>query len=210
MSVLTEKSKFMSWVLRHGAKEVELDMDDQGYVDVVQFLSLCCARRQGPDSFTELQEIVATSDKQRFGFTANNTRVRCNQGHSLEMYLDFAAYTPTGPLYHGTCVDVVESICRNGIQRMTRRYVHLSQDLPTAKQVGSRHTGPGNELVVFVINTRATQDLGHKFNVSDNHVVLVDTVPPACLGRLLWFHGENGTNMDKYAEMFERRHLPGT
>jgi putative RNA 2'-phosphotransferase len=165
-------------------------MDPHGYVDVPEFLALCEEQQRGPTSMSELEEIVATSDKQRFGFNQDRTRVRANQGHSIDVYLTFDEVKGwDGPVYHGTSVGSVLSICMTGIQKMERRYVHLSQDLPTAKQVGSRHDKQPNELVIIEVQVQKLLDAGHRLWMSDNNVLLVEHAPPEFLGPFHWFTG---------------------
>jgi putative RNA 2'-phosphotransferase len=184
---LNDKSKFMSWVLRHGANEVCLDMDSQGYVDIGEFLDLCTYRKEGPRNRDELDEIVRTSDKKRFSFNTNHTRIRACQGHSLDVHIDFNIYMPTRPLYHGTSLDVLESICSTGIQKMNRRYVHLSHALLTAKQVGLRHVKTADEIVVVQIDANKMCEDGFVFYISENSVVLTNHVPHEYLTGFNWY-----------------------
>jgi len=76
-------------------------------------------------------------------------------------------------LYHGTATRFQESILKKGLLSCGRQYVHLSKDVPTALNVGSRHGKP----IVFQIDTRAMQHDGLLFYLSANGVWLVDYVP---------------------------------
>jgi putative RNA 2'-phosphotransferase len=63
---------------------------------------------------------------------------------------------------------------------MNRHAVHLSQDIDTARKVGSRHGKP----VILVVDAAAMHAAGHGFQVTGNGVWLVEFVPPEFLLRL--------------------------
>ena len=67
----------------------------------------------------------------------------------------------------------IDSIKQSGLISKSRLYVHLSKDLDTATKVGSRH---GN-VVVLKINEKQMHIDGYKFYLSENRVLLSDTVP---------------------------------
>ena len=46
--------------------------------------------------------VVDTNDKKRFAFNEDKTRIRANQGHSVEVELDYQPTFPPQILYHGT------------------------------------------------------------------------------------------------------------
>ena len=121
-----------------------------------------------------VQEIVETNNKKRFTFNADKTKIRANQGHSINVDLQLAATVPPDVLYHGTHSKAVESIVREGLQKMARHHVHLSADLETARQVGRRRGKP----VVFQVDAAAMHQQGYEFYRSQNGVWLVDRVPP--------------------------------
>lgn len=73
----------------------------------------------------------------------------------------------------------VESIFAEGIQKMSRQYVHLSADYETAVNVGKRHGKP----VVLRINAKKMFSDGCKFYLSENKVWLTDFVPVEYISR---------------------------
>lgn len=120
----------------------------------------------------ELEEIVTTNDKKRFSFNEGKTMIRANQGHSVEINLALQAIIPPDVLYHGTAEKNLGSILEKGIQKMSRQYVHLSNDKETAFKVGSRHGKP----LILTINTAQMHQDGLLFYQSDNGVWLTDAV----------------------------------
>ncbi len=164
-------SKFLSLVLRHRPEAIGIELDDAGWVDIDELLEACKAAGRNI-SREELEEVVATNDKQRFAIC--DGRIRANQGHSLDVDLRLSSVVPPELLYHGTARRFVESIRREGLRRRTRHHVHLSPDIETAEKVGRRHGKP----VVLIIDSAAMHQAGHGFYVSENGVWLTESVPP--------------------------------
>jgi putative RNA 2'-phosphotransferase len=69
---------------------------------------------------------------------------------------------------------------QEGINKGSRQHVHLSIDLVTAKNVGSRHGLP----VILEIDAEKMQAEGFKFYCSDNGVWLTDHIPAQYLIQL--------------------------
>jgi putative RNA 2'-phosphotransferase len=172
----TKVSKYLSKYLRHEPESLGLTLAPGGWVDVDELLA-ACERNKFPVSRAELDEVVRTSDKQRFSFDPSGARIRANQGHSTEVDLQLEPATPPDVLYHGTAEKTVPLIEAAGLLKMSRHHVHLSPDVPTALKVGSRHGRP----VVFAVDAEGMARDGHTFYRSENGVWLVDAVPPRYL-----------------------------
>jgi len=165
-------SKFISFVLRHDPQSVGLVADGAGWV-AVRDLIFACQSRGYEVTFERLQQIVSNSDKQRFSFNEDWSKIRANQGHSFEVELGYTAAEPPAILYHGTASRFVESIRKSGLDRRQRHHVHLSARKEVALEVGKRHGKP----IVLEIDAAAMHGAGAEFFVSDNGVWLVDSVP---------------------------------
>ena len=101
----------------------------------------------------ELKEIVRTNNKQRFAFSDDGTRIRANQGHSVEVELGYEPATPPEVLYHGTAEKHLPGIRREGLIKGARHHVHLSERVETASAVGQRH---GRLVLLEVRGARCT------------------------------------------------------
>lgn len=86
--------------------------------------------------------IVRIDEKQRYSFNEDKTLIRANQGRSIPVDVELKECTPPAVLYHGTGEKYVASIDAQGLIPKTRLYVHLSSDMDTARNVGSRHGKP--------------------------------------------------------------------
>ncbi|MEZ5923195.1 MAG: RNA 2'-phosphotransferase [Hyphomicrobiaceae bacterium] len=169
-------SKFLSFVLRHNPHSIGLTLDSEGWASVELLIEKAAA---SGTSLTrdELVHVVETNDKRRFTLSPDSTRIRAAQGHSVDVGLGVAEAIPPDALYHGTATRFLVSILAEGLQRGSRRQVHLTAERDTALAVGQRHGQP----VVLVVDTIAMRASGHAFYQADNGVWLTDSVPPAFL-----------------------------
>ena len=169
---LVKISKFLSLVLRHKPEQIRITLESNGWVYVDDLLN--ASEENGfPISKEILNEVVVTSDKQRFSFSEDGTKIRANQGHSLEVVIEYSEAAPPEILFHGTVRNALAGIRTKGIIQMKRQYVHLSDTIDTAKTVGSRR---GNPIVLTVNAAKMVSD-GYKFYLSKNGVWLTKIVP---------------------------------
>jgi putative RNA 2'-phosphotransferase len=167
-------SKFLSLVLRHDPARIGITLDSAGWTDVAALLAAATVHGV-PITRHALAAVVATSDKQRFALSQDGTRIRANQGHSVEVDLQLAEAAPPATLYHGTVDQALDGIRARGLVRGARHHVHLSADVKTATKVGSRHGRP----VLLAIRASDMASAGHVFYRSQNGVWLTDAVPVA-------------------------------
>ena len=169
-------STFLSKHLRHTPAALGITLDVAGWTAIDALLAACRARGVGIDRAT-LEEIVATSDKQRFAIDPTGRRIRANQGHSAPVDLGLPVLPPPPVLYHGTPARLVETLLREGLRPMGRHAVHLSATVETAIAVGARRGRPA----VLAVDAAGMAAAGHRFSRSANGVWLVDAVPPEFL-----------------------------
>lgn len=165
-------SKLMSKVLRHDPALLNLDMDTNGWVSIDQLMEHMKSIKHMEITRTQLFHVVANNDKKRFVVDETKTKIRANQGHSINVDLQMQSHTPPDVLYHGTATRFIDSIKQDGIKSMSRNHVHLSTDPQAAIKVGSRH-GKGVALLVRASDMHAD---GIKFYKSENGVWLTEFV----------------------------------
>lgn len=169
-NTLIEKSKFISYILRHKPEAVGLTLDREGWIDIDQLLSKA---KKPMITRAELEQIVAEDEKGRY--TIKNNLIRANQGHSTnQVHLTFKKAIPPTILFHGTGTTSLDEIMKNGLKPMARHHVHLSHDLTTAESVGGRRR---RGYTVLEINAKKMLADGLNFFISDNGVWLVSHVP---------------------------------
>ncbi|MBQ2603595.1 MAG: RNA 2'-phosphotransferase [Acutalibacteraceae bacterium] len=167
-------SKKLSLVLRHNPQKIGITLDEHGWADVKTLIRKFNEAFNADLDMEKLDEVVRTNDKQRYSFNEDKTKIRANQGHSINVDVELKPTVPPEILYHGTSWRFVGSIQKNGILKMNRLYVHLSPDEETALKVGKRHGSP----VIFKVLSGDMHKAGCVFYLSENNVWLTDSVPP--------------------------------
>ena len=165
---LIKKSKYLTLLLRHNPEKESLVMDKYGWVSRNK---LIIALNISND---DLDEIVNYDEKSRFEFSKNKAKIRACQGHSVDILLGITPSKPPKHLYHGTSETNRMDIITEGISKMKRNHVHLSEDIDTAISVGSRHGSPS----VLTVSSEEMYDDGIKFYFTTNEVWLTEHVPP--------------------------------
>lgn len=166
----------MSLVLRHRPEVIGITLDNNGWADVNELIVKINAHGVKLDMPTLLQ-VVDENSKKRFSFNEDLTRIRANQGHSIEVDVELQQQVPPPLLYHGTSENVIKDVMQKGLLKMNRLHVHLSDNPATAKQVGSRHGKP----IVFEVNALQMHEDGLTFYLSQNKVWLTEHVPSSYL-----------------------------
>ena len=168
---LINTSRFISLILRHKPSEIGIELDEHGWANVAELIE--GINKKQPFDMAQLEEIVASDDKQRYSFNEDKTLIRANQGHSIPVDVELQESLPPDILYHGTGEKYVSSINDMGLIPKSRLYVHLSKDMETAVNVGKRHGKP----VIYVVDSKKMAADGYKFYLSVNNVWLTKKVP---------------------------------
>ena len=168
---LTDTSKFLSLILRHKPETIGITLDEHGWADVTELIKGISKTKE--INMDILEEIVNTDEKQRYSFNEDKTKIRANQGHSINVDVELEEIKPPEILWHGTGEKYTASIDEIGLIPKSRLYVHLSKDKDTAIKVGQRHGKP----VLYTVNAAQMYMDGYKFYLSKNGVWLTKEVP---------------------------------
>ncbi|CAM5166062.1 unnamed protein product [Natator depressus] len=188
-------SKALSYVLRHGAAQLGLEMGADGFLDVAALLSL---PRFGGVSVADVRHVVETNEKCRFALRPHPSdgrlQIRANQGHSLQQVSELELIPLLEPtalpqtIAHGTYLRHWPAICRGGLSRMGRNHIHLAPGLP-----GDGHVLSGMrqdcDVAIVIDGPQALAD-GIQFYRSANGVILTPgdaegLLPPRYFQRVL-------------------------
>lgn len=175
---LVELSKEISYALRHAPWEYELELDEQGFVPIVQLLHALNESGAYEREITQadLEQIIATSEKKRHEIVGD--KIRALYGHTVPQIIKKEPGIPPAVLYHGTTHRALPQILQDGLKPMRRQYVHLSIDVETATRVGKRRDP---EPVILKIDTEAAQKAGIQFYIGNDKVWLCNRVPKECI-----------------------------
>jgi len=167
----------LCFILRHNIIDAGLNMDLEGYVNVKEIFDKKLINFIG---IIELKYIVDNDDKNRFSLIEEDDEyfIRANQGHSLavgKLILDDSALEVINEPYdfcaHGTEQIFYESICKNGLNRCSRKHIHLVSEIIKEKQI-SGYKKKSN--CIIVINMKQCMDDGMIFYKSANNVILTE------------------------------------
>ena len=172
---LERTSRFISLILRHKPETIGIELDEHGWANVDGLL-------KGVNiDFDTLEKIVNEDEKGRYSFNEDKTKIRANQGHSINVDVELEEKMPPDILYHGTGEKYVDSINKIGLIPKTRLYVHMTEDLEVAKITGARH----GKLIVYKIDAKRMHDDGILFYKSVNNVWLTKDVETKYLKRIM-------------------------
>ena len=158
----------MSFVLRHQPSEIKLILDINGWANVNELISKSKEHQDLIFTSEDIAAVVENNSKQRFMLSEDKTKIKANQGHSVQVELDLVDTKPPQYLYHGTAKQFVSSILKEGLKAMQRHDVHLSFNTDVAVTVGRRHGEP----VVLRINAEKMHQSGLTFQCTVNNVWL--------------------------------------
>lgn len=170
-------SRFLSMILRHKPEAIGISVDEHGWANVQELVEGIAKTRQF--NMKILEQIVREDEKQRYSFNEDRTKIRANQGHSINVDVELTPGTPPEILYHGTGEKYVSSIEEQGLISKNRLFVHLSKDVNTAAKVGARHGTP----VIYEVAAGQMKRGGFEFWLSENGVWLTKKVPIEYLKR---------------------------
>lgn len=173
MNKFEELSKEISYALRHAPWEYELEMNEEGWVPTEQLLNaLHRIEKWSNIRESDLNEMIEKSKKKRHELAEG--KIRAFYGHSIPMKILKEEKMPPNVLYHGTARRFLKSIKENGLLPQSRQYVHLSQDIETAENVGKRHD---DKPCILIIDAKTAWNDGIKFYFGNEKVWLADTIP---------------------------------
>ena len=170
-----EISRTLSYLLRHGANDAGLSMDAAGWVPVRE------VERHLRLSRSQLESAVASNTKGRLELRAD--RIRCCQGHSFAgtpvtlegLEASWRRYEGEDRIFHGTYVEALTSIAKEGLLPGERTHVHLAP--ARESHVGKR----ANVHVMLGISVERVRAAGLEVWESPNGVVLARRVPSTAI-----------------------------
>ena len=167
-------SKVVSHALRHEPQLYNLQMDDEGWVEVVALLNALNKKYslQPALSRNDLERMVVFSEKKRHEI--EGARIRALYGHSLSSKIFYKETQPPDVLFHGTTPIALGLILRDGLKPMGRKCVHLSLDPETALSAGLRRS---MEAVLLKIDSKGAHDAGVKFYYGSEEILLSSEIP---------------------------------
>ena len=185
---LKQLSKLLALLLRHKPEVAHIELDKNGYADCVELIKGIHKYCKDPFAFNhrgctmnDIEQVVRYDTKQRYSFNFDNTKIRANQGHSIDVDVELEKVSKNDmPKYllHGTSIYFLRDIENSGcIKSMNRLYVHLTTNLEVAIANGSRWFGGCESAKVIWVDCNKMFDDKYDFYKSKNGVYLTKVVP---------------------------------
>jgi len=171
---IVQLSKTVSHALRHEPWLYELELSEEGWVEVASLLAALRLERQDWGILVEKDLLAMMDGSEKKRFEMKEGRIRAFYGHSLPGKLKRERGSPPEILFHGTSPEVAERVLSEGLKPMGRQYVHLSADRETAVAVGKRKA---SQPVVLMVKALKAEGAGVAFYVGHEKVWLADAVP---------------------------------
>ena len=76
-------SKYLSLILRHHPEVIGISLDAHGWADADELILGIGQKKKFSREI--LEEIVRTDKKQRYSFSEDGSKIRANQGHSIQV-----------------------------------------------------------------------------------------------------------------------------
>lgn len=173
MLVEEEKiSKLISYALRHEPARFQLELDESGFVSLDELVSKLNQVEQVDLTTEAVVALLEKSDKKRWEIQGH--LIRAVYGHSLSQKIIKQAAKPPEFLYHGTAHKFVDRILAQGLLPKDRQYVHLSQEIITAIDVGKRRD---HEPVLLEVLAQFAYENGVVFYQEKGGIWLSEPIP---------------------------------
>ena len=128
--------KFVSYILRHHPERIGIELDEHGWAGVQELIDGVNSQEGHELTKEMLDALVASPDKVRYSYNIDQTKIRANHGHSVQVDVELQPQTPPDILYHGTGEKYVAAIDEIGLIGKSRLYVHLSDGIGRRMIIG--------------------------------------------------------------------------
>ena len=148
---LEQIGRTMAGVLRHFPEKFGLEMDDQGFINLREFVN---ALKNQSKRYHWLRPhhiiaIIETDPKGRYQIS--NDMIRATYGHSIELNLRLPTENIPDSLYYPTTPEEADILLETGLKPSDRKMVHLSKTYDDAlvrgqgQDRGADHPGDRRE-----------------------------------------------------------------
>ncbi len=172
-------SKLLSGLLRHYPWEIGINIDRNGWVNIDDLVYGIKTRWRNKELYQWVtkEHIIAIAKLDPKGrFEIKGNLIRARYGHSIDVRIKYEVYYPD-MLYHGTSIDRLKSILRDGLKPMKRRFVHATTSIENALETGGRHGKP----VVLRIDVDCLKKHGIPVYKATKDIYLIPYVPRECI-----------------------------
>jgi len=171
---LEQIGRTMAGALRHFPEKFGLEMDEQGFVSMRDFINALKRQRERYHWLRphHIIAIIETDPKGRY--QVSNDMIRATYGHSIPLELNLPTDNIPDFLFYPTTPEEADIILETGLKPSDRKQVHLSKTYDDARKAGLVRTdGP---IILEIDAQRAISD-GLVIGRAGRTVYLVQEVP---------------------------------
>jgi putative RNA 2'-phosphotransferase len=177
---LEQIGRTMAGVLRHFPEKFGLEMDDQGFINLREFVN---ALKDQSKRYHWLRPhhiiaIIETDPKGRYQIS--NDMIRATYGHSIELNLRLPTENIPDRLYYPTTPEEADILLETGLKPSDRKMVHLSKTYNDALSAGKVRTG---EPIILEIDAKGAIEEGITIGQAGRTVFLASEIPAECLSK---------------------------
>lgn len=177
---LDSLGRTMAGVLRHFPERYGLDMDDQAFVDLRDFITAIQIRNK---KFRFLKPhhilgVIETDPKGRYEFREG--KIRATYAHSFDVDLDLPEDNIPDILYYPTTEEECPILLEIGLKPSDRKMVHLSHSYEDAMEAGRVRT---DDPIILEVDTEKARKKDVVIKKAGTTVYVTKETPPECLTR---------------------------
>lgn len=171
---LEQIGRTMAGVLRHFPDKFGLEMDEQGFISLRDFVNALRnqSRRNHWIRPHHIIAIIETDAKGRY--QVSNDMIRATYGHSIELNLRLPTDNIPGKLYYPTTPEEADIVLETGLKPSDRKLVHLSKTYQDALNAGKVRT---ESPIILEIDAQAAMDSGIVIQQAGRTVYLAPEIP---------------------------------
>jgi putative RNA 2'-phosphotransferase len=172
--------RLMAGILRHFPERFGLKMDENGWIDLREFIKAVQLRRRNLHWLRphHIHAMIETDPKGRYQIREG--AIRATYGHSFDVDLQLPSDNIPDILFYPTTEEEVEILLETGIRPSDRKKVHLSKTYEDAMTAGKHRV---EAPIILSINAKELIDDGGIIQRAGKTVFITDTVPSKTLSR---------------------------
>jgi putative RNA 2'-phosphotransferase len=169
--------RIMAGILRHFPERFNLDMDEEGFVDIYKLVNAVKRKRGDRMRWLRPTHIIGLAETDPKGrYQVENNHVRATYGHSRPLKMSLPTDNIPEKLYYPVQESEVEGIMKEGILPHGRMMVHLSKTYWDAFEAGAHQETPRPRILR--IDAESAQNNGIIIQRAGKTVFTVEEVPP--------------------------------
>ncbi len=171
---LEQIGRTMAGALRHFPEKFELQMDEQGFVSLKEFIAALKRQRERYHWLRphHIIAIIETDPKGRY--QVSNDLIRATYGHSLPLNLNLPTDNIPDTLYYPTTPEESDILLETGLKPSDRKQVHLSKTYNDARTAGKVRT---EEPIILAIDAKKAIEDGIVIQRAGRTVFLTLEIP---------------------------------